>query len=516
MSLFSKIKSAFLGDESSPPIAATRPRADGVEHSQRTMAAVDAASGDESVRISFAITTSIGESNGAHGATAEQLSRKLNEYAYVFSPVVPAEESFSPWFSASPSSLNAKQRDRTKGDWVRPFMSSQIAALPALKPHVSQGVNGHKKIAVALRSLIREKRKAKEEHQELLHALYGVAVLSDLLASLDSERLTFFTDLTNYVQFDELLRMRCKYGWMGYAKVNSLMKTDVKWLIAEFGEPSVHHSFEPLFNTLRRDAIRRFCRAEVIRGSRASLAPIEIEVGLTPLLRRKLEFSISIDNENRARAAATSTRLERRTEALDALDDVWQATHSDFVVADIETTGLDAEACEILEIAALLVNPEGQVIAEFSCLIRVRSKVPSFVEALTGISQAVVDEHGISERDGMRGFASFVGQRPMFFHNATFDTKFLVPAFGRHGINFGCPVLDTLPIARAAWPDMRSHKLSTLVKIIDDAPAPTHRALADAHSTLSVLLAARALASRRAIPPSTAPHGNSPAAASYP
>lgn len=515
MSLFNRIKSAFLGSESSPPVADSSPIVAAPDRSQRSTVTVEAPSGGEPVRLSISISTSIGESNGAYGATAEQLSRKLDEYAYLLSPVVPAEESFSPWFSASPCPLNGKQRDQNRGDWIHPFMSRKIADLPSVGPLVSQGVNGHKRLAVALRALIREKRKAKEDHQELLRALYGVAVLSDLLESLDCERLTFFTDLTNYVHFDELLRMRCQYAWMGYAKVPSLMKTDVKWLIAEFGEPSVHHSFQPLFDTLRRDAVRRFCRAEVIRGSKTRLSPTEIAAGLTQVIRRKLEFSISIDNENRARATAVSARSERRAEGLDALENVWTATNSDFVVADIETTGLDADACEILELAALLVSPVGLVISEFSCLVRVRSRVPSFIAELTGITQAMVDGHGISERDALVGFASFVAQRPMFFHNSTFDTKFLVPAFERHGMNFVGPVIDTLPIARAAWPEMRSHKLSTLVKIIDDAPVPTHRALSDAHATLAVLLAARALAGHAAVPRGNDALLGNPASSSY-
>jgi hypothetical protein len=230
MSLFNRIKGAFLGSESSPPVGGTSPILVTPDRSQGATVTVEAAFGGEPVRLSISISTSIGESNGAYGATVEQLSGKLDEYAYVFSPVVPVEENFSPWFSADPCPLYAKQRDQTKGDWIHPFMSPQVAALPSVGSLISQGVNGHKRLAVALRALIREKRKAKEDHQELLHALYGVAVLSDLLESLGGERLTFFADLTNYVPFDELLRMRCQYAWMGYAKVPSLMKTDVKWL----------------------------------------------------------------------------------------------------------------------------------------------------------------------------------------------------------------------------------------------------------------------------------------------
>ncbi|NHZ44590.1 3'-5' exonuclease [Massilia sp. CCM 8693] len=193
-------------------------------------------------------------------------------------------------------------------------------------------------------------------------------------------------------------------------------------------------------------------------------------------------------------AVAAATRSLRRAERLTELEGLWEASNSDFVVADIETTGLDATVCEILEIAALLVNPAGVVLREFNVLVRAREEIPPFIVELTGISQILIDEHGVSEETAVLEFASFIGRMPIFFHNATFDTAFLAPALARHGLVFNNKVFDTLATARAAWPDLRSYKLATLAKIIDNAAVPTHRALADASATLSVLLAARELA----------------------
>jgi hypothetical protein len=139
MSLFNRIKSAFLGSESPPPVADSSPITATPDRSQRSTVTVEAAFGGEPVQLSISISTSIGESNGAYGATAEQLSRKLDEYAYVFSPVVPAEQNFSPWFSASPCpSTRSKETKLAATGYIRlcrlKSLPCQVRATAARRP----------------------------------------------------------------------------------------------------------------------------------------------------------------------------------------------------------------------------------------------------------------------------------------------------------------------------------------------------------------------------------------------
>lgn len=499
MGLFDKIKSLVLATKNAAPKARDTPMSV-QSYSSVSQANVDPSRANKGCGITISLNVSSSASSEAYGATAEQLSHKFEDYAFVCIPLNHSETKLSPWFEKKASDSSSRSQGLKSKAWIRPFMPETVAALPSIHQLLEKGINGHKGIAVALRILIKEKRKAKEAHHELLHALYGAAVLTDFVSSFECERQTFFTDLTPHVDFDELLRMRFDYSWMGYARVSSLKKTDVKWLVNEFGEPSVHLSFAPLWNTLRRDAIRRYCRAEISGNSRATLSPADIEAALPDWLRRKLAFSISLDNENKARASATLARAERRVEGLHAGENAWLATHSDFVVADIETTGLDANSCEILELGALLVNGDGAVLQEFSVVLRVDAKISPLIAKLTGISQSVVDQMGVSEYEAVRDFVNFVSGRALFFHNASFDMKFLGRATEKHGFKLHSQIFDTLPIARAAWPNMRSYKLSTLVKIVEDAPTPTHRALADARSALAVLLAAREIAGAKAMP----------------
>ena len=84
----------------------------------------------------------------------------------------------------------------------------------------------------------------------------------------------------------------------------------------------------------------------------------------------------------------------------------------------------------------------------------------------------------------------------MFFHNASFDKRFIKAALKRTAkanrapLAFTNTVFDSLAIALHAWPDLISYRLDYLAKHVG-APAPAHRALPDARATLAVLLAAQ-------------------------
>jgi DNA polymerase-3 subunit epsilon len=192
-------------------------------------------------------------------------------------------------------------------------------------------------------------------------------------------------------------------------------------------------------------------------------------------------------NEKRRRARASARKSRDKKRAL-ALKSLWLATAGEFVIADLETTGLGGDA-KILEIAAILVNSTGEIQEEYSTLIKVRN-VPRMITELTGITQAKVDRHGITLRAAMTDFLELAGNRPVLFHNAPFDTRFLRAAATQLDLPFDNATHCTLQMARAMWPDRKSHKLAHLAKAIG-AEAPTHRGLDDVKATLQVLLAAR-------------------------
>ncbi len=169
---------------------------------------------------------------------------------------------------------------------------------------------------------------------------------------------------------------------------------------------------------------------------------------------------------------------------------VLTAMSQPFVVVDVETTGLDAETDELLEIGAVLADPSGAVTQEFSVLVRPSREVPFAITELAGITQAMVDAEGRPLSVALRQFLGRIGDRPLLCHNAPFDASFLQAAARAAKLHFRNPVHDTMPLVRKAWPELGSYRLSALVARACGR-RPTHRALSDARATLDVLLAAR-------------------------
>lgn len=208
----------------------------------------------------------------------------------------------------------------------------------------------------------------------------------------------------------------------------------------------------------------------------------------------------STRQQSPARAKAKAHRVAKKNNAAaDALD----ATENTFIVADLETTGLNRVDDDIIEIAAARVSPNGRIIAEFSTLIRIKGRIPPKITDLTGITNKDCLEKGKPLVVAMHEFSTFAGKAPVFFHNASFDKSFLASAGDRTGIFMKNEVFDTLAIARAVWPELPTHKLSALAKWLG-LSAPSHRALADVRATVGVLMAAKntAIGKLRKVAPS--------------
>lgn len=161
-----------------------------------------------------------------------------------------------------------------------------------------------------------------------------------------------------------------------------------------------------------------------------------------------------------------------------------------FIIFDLETTGLDASKHEILEIGAIRVNRDSTEHDAFEVLVRPTSKVPKKITELTGITQAMVEASGVPISEAVRDFVQFVGDLRLVTFNAKFDMAFLNRALIAEGIVLTNPVSCALKMAQRAWPDRESYRLSDFAKDGNLAQDNTHRALGDCKRALIVYTAA--------------------------
>lgn len=96
---------------------------------------------------------------------------------------------------------------------------------------------------------------------------------------------------------------------------------------------------------------------------------------------------------------------------------------SNYIVFDIETTGLNPKQDEIIEIGAVkIVNH--QVVDTFSELIRPNQKISSFITQLTGITNEMVQEAKDIETV-LAEFLLFINDQILIGHNVQFDLSFI-------------------------------------------------------------------------------------------
>ena len=415
-----------------------------------------------------------------------EVAERAREHAFVLTTDPPALKTADQWWNEDTHKRRRREGSEKAYAWVLPFLPLEIAKREQLQAAQEWGPHGAGAIAKELRALIRERRKAKEPHQELLLALYGACVATDLSASLKFEG-TQPHHMARFVDINEVHPVKLEYATMGYQCIESLSKTDVKWLVEAFGEPAEHQSFEALWPHIRRNAVARYCWGELRSKNDAAKSLGWPQQSIQEWLNELVKRNIGYHKEWQERVAARNAYLAELGTVLDA---AWAATRQTFVVADLETTGLNAEKDEVLEFAAVRVESNGSVTGEFSVLVRASTSVPAEITQLTGITQAAVDGEGRPLSEAMRAFVAFVGPHPVFFHNAPFDLGFIKKASSLAKVKFANPIHDTLPLARQAWPSLGTYKLAALAEHVGTS-APAHRALADANAALAVLLAAR-------------------------
>jgi len=156
-------------------------------------------------------------------------------------------------------------------------------------------------------------------------------------------------------------------------------------------------------------------------------------------------------------------------------------------VIDFETTGLSpAQGDRATEIAAVILE-NGKVVDRYQSLMNAGVRIPSFIEALTGISNTMIRQ-APTAANVMREVSEFVGDIPLVAHNASFDCKFWDAEVARINLTrrqeFACSLL----LARRLLPLAPSHKLGALVEYANlPVAGRAHRALADAEMAASLL-----------------------------
>ncbi|KKR43245.1 MAG: Exonuclease RNase T and DNA polymerase III [Parcubacteria group bacterium GW2011_GWF1_40_6] len=160
-----------------------------------------------------------------------------------------------------------------------------------------------------------------------------------------------------------------------------------------------------------------------------------------------------------------------------------------FAFIDIETTGLNLEKNEVIEIGCVLATPLLEVIEEFELKIK-----PEHIENADPVALKVNHynekdwENSYGLEEAMKIFSEKVKDCIMVGHNVAFDAGFLEYAFNKMKImnTMHYHKLDTVSIAWAKLhrePDLDHFSLRELCERFDIKNERAHSALPDVRAT---------------------------------
>ena len=136
---------------------------------------------------------------------------------------------------------------------------------------------------------------------------------------------------------------------------------------------------------------------------------------------------------------------------------------NDYVVIDLETTGLDPTEDQIIEIAAIH-GVNGNIVDRFETLVDPGIVISDHITSITGITnEMVLGAPDLCEI--LPKLLSFIGKNTVVGHNVNFDINFLYDACNRLGFSpFSNNYVDTYRLSRRLCPEAESHRLVDLAE----------------------------------------------------
>ena len=153
----------------------------------------------------------------------------------------------------------------------------------------------------------------------------------------------------------------------------------------------------------------------------------------------------------------------------------------DYVVVDLEMTGLSAKYNKVIEIGAVRVR-DGKMTETLELFVNPKCPIPENIVELTGITDEMVFS-AMDEDAAMEKLLCFIGEDVIVGQNVNFDYSFIKQWEVNHKRKTERKGCDTLKLARVLLPAEQPKKLESLCEYFPIERVRAHRALDDAIET---------------------------------
>ncbi len=163
-----------------------------------------------------------------------------------------------------------------------------------------------------------------------------------------------------------------------------------------------------------------------------------------------------------------------------------QCLEDEFVVFDLETTGLKKEIDRIIEIGAVKVR-SGEIVDKFSKFVNPHVPLEEKIVKLTHITDDMLAE-AEDASVVLPEFLEFIGESVLVAHNASFDVGFIRQWCIENNVKISPTVLDTVELSKTLFPELKNFKLDTVCERLNVSLENHHRAVDDAGATAEVFV----------------------------
>lgn len=158
---------------------------------------------------------------------------------------------------------------------------------------------------------------------------------------------------------------------------------------------------------------------------------------------------------------------------------------NDYIVFDIETTGLDSSYDEIIEIGAIKVK-NNKIVSKFNSLVKPHNEIDDYIVELTGITNEMVKEAPTIEKI-LPDFMNYIGNDILIGHNVNFDINFIYDNLYRNRFDvLTNDFIDIMRISRKLLPNLSHHRLIDLARYFKIDTTNNHRSLKDCEITMDI------------------------------
>lgn len=161
------------------------------------------------------------------------------------------------------------------------------------------------------------------------------------------------------------------------------------------------------------------------------------------------------------------------------------------IVFDVESTGVDVTEDEIIQIAAIKLNKNGELVDKFEKFLKNKKPVKDSYY-VHGFSDEMLQRIGEDKEKVLKEFVEYSKDSIIVGHNVQYDINILCSELERS--NLGKPKFktfyDTLDIYRRFYPGNINYKLENLSKVYDTKHKPSHDAMDDIIATGELLVRA--------------------------